>query len=77
MQFFLSCSFYFLVPSLTASACLRCVYALSGGVRRAHLLAPSKGAILKELKSRRDKKMLSNGVIKFMIKERLAIEVRV
>ena len=30
----------------------RCVYALSGGVRRAHLLAPSKGALLKELYTR-------------------------
>jgi hypothetical protein len=28
------------------------VYALSGGVRRAHLLAPSKGALLKELYTR-------------------------
>jgi hypothetical protein len=30
----------------------RCVYALSGGVRRAHLLAPLKGALLKELYTR-------------------------
>ena len=30
----------------------RCVYALSGGVRRAHLLSPAKGAILKELYTR-------------------------
>ena len=30
----------------------RCVYALSGGVRRAHLLSPGKGAILKELYTR-------------------------
>jgi hypothetical protein len=34
------------------SSVLRCVYALSGGVRRAHLLAPSKGALLKELYTR-------------------------
>ena len=30
----------------------RCVYALSGGVRRAHLLPATRGALLKELYSR-------------------------
>jgi hypothetical protein len=30
----------------------RCVYALSGGVRRAHLLPAARGALLKELYSR-------------------------
>ena len=41
-----------LSPSFLFPTPLRCVYALSGGVRRAHLLAPSKGALLKELYTR-------------------------
>jgi amino-acid N-acetyltransferase len=34
------------------SAIARCVYALKGGVRRAHIIQPDKGAMLKELYTR-------------------------
>lgn len=48
----LSNKLFFLLISMVIVITLRCVHALSKGVRRAHLLAPTKGALLKELYTR-------------------------